>query len=124
MEIKGPQMVRIKIGRWLLQSDPHCWVVGEYAVRTDEGFEREFARNPKYPSTLENALKHLVDQEMRESEARSLAELLQVKTDFVAEIREALALDPTILESVRAGVQRRVGECEETRRVSELSGVG
>lgn len=70
-------MATIDFRQWRIQSDPECWVLGKPKTRLNKKKERElFIENPSYHATLQAALQALMERELRESDAKSAAEVL------------------------------------------------
>lgn len=64
-------MIQITEKLWI-KSDGHCYIIGKPRVRSVDGKERVEFRNPRYASTMAQAVKIAAEQTMRdevESEA-------------------------------------------------------
>ncbi len=85
-------MVNVRIGRWLLRSDEHGWIVGATAIRSGpDGEEREYIRNPRYYPRIGQTVQGLLELELRRSDARSLQELLETSRSFTTMVEAAFA---------------------------------
>ena len=70
---------RIEIGKWVVKADEGVgWVSGEPAVRYDKRLSRdvEYVKDPAYHSRLDHALTSLLDRSLRESDVKSIQNVI------------------------------------------------
>lgn len=80
-------MATIDFRGWRIESEAHGWALGRPETRLNKKREREiYLVSPSYHASLEYALQHLLELEMRESEAACATDLMmlirQVKHDI------------------------------------------
>lgn len=81
-------MASIDFRSWRIESDSEGWALGKPKTRLNKKKEREiFLDHPTYHSTLDQALAYLCQRELRESDAKSAAEI----TKLLREIKQELA---------------------------------
>lgn len=86
-------MATIDFRGWRLESEAHGWALGRPETRLNKKKELEiYLVSPSYHASLEYALKHLLELEMRESDATCATDLMmlmrQVKVDIERLLRE------------------------------------
>lgn len=92
-------MVNISFGGVRLQSYKHGWSVAEEKVVEDEdsdSYGEEYLGAKKYAPTLESALRLILEEKLRTSDAESVEELLEVHEQFKASLANAFAI--TVVE--------------------------
>jgi glutamate synthase domain-containing protein 3 len=82
-------MATIDFRSWRLQSDADCWILGKPKTRLNKKKERElFIEHPSYHHTLQAALQALLERELRQSDAKTAAEVLAELRSLRQEISE------------------------------------
>lgn len=77
----------IRIGKYGMEPDTHCWQFGELATKTDdEGNEVEYLKNVKFPADIGSAFRLLLEKRLRDCDAESVADLKAELDRFRAEL--------------------------------------
>lgn len=88
-------MATIDFKGWRIESDPECWSLGVPAIRMNKKQQQEvYLKHPTYYPTLEQALNGLLQRELRQSDAKSVQEMIKVIKELREEIAAVLAGEP------------------------------
>lgn len=86
-------MATIDFRGWRIQSDSEGWTLGKPKTRLNKKKVLEiYLEKPSYYSSLEAVLCGLLRRELRESDAKSISEVLRLIQQVQAEIKEAIAV--------------------------------
>lgn len=85
-------MATIDFRGWRIESEAHGWCLGRPETRLNKKQEHEiYLVNPSYHASLEHALKHVLELEMRDSDATTASELMQLIRQVKVDISVLLA---------------------------------
>lgn len=84
-------MATLDFRGWRITSEPDCWVLGKPKLRLNKKQQQEvFLEKPSYHARLEHAIASLLEKELRESDAKSAAELLALLKEMKQEVKELI----------------------------------
>ncbi len=83
--------MKVKIGDYLIKSDPYCYVLTKQKIRK-EGKKKgeEYQDTLGYYGTLESCVEAIIEEGIRSSEATSLKMIVDEVNEIKQEIQEAL----------------------------------
>ena len=85
-------MATIDFRGWRIQSDSEGWALGKPKTRLTKAGEREiFLAQPTYYPTLEGTLSGLLQRELRDSDATTVAGIIALMREIQADINNLLA---------------------------------
>ena len=84
----------IRIGKYGMKSDDHCWQIGVVGTRkTKDGDEVEILKRPIYPTTVQGAAKRLYEMSVRDADPQTLEELRAAMAEARAHADAILAVE-------------------------------
>lgn len=86
-------MARIDFRGWRIESDAECWILGKPKTRLNRKQQQEiYLSQPSYHASLSQALQGLLEREVRQSDAATASEIMQLLATLQAEIRELVTV--------------------------------
>ena len=89
----SPLMATIDFRSWRIESDAECWALGKPRTRLSKDKQREiYLENPSYHASLEQALRALLERELRGSDTRGAKQILEFLRQMKQDIFEAMGV--------------------------------